>query len=1019
MSLGLGASGESGIGSGEYELFNLLHKIEVNLAELSLIRDVARSYVNSLKSCPLNRIIVPPTIMAHFILDALSYSYQTIQETGNSSRRNAFTPSPPSNPSVAVHRRPCDDSLALELALEVLGMRVFISETDHPMLCESIRRQRGELSMTLLLRNRDCLEKLGVILDKLLDSAVHRMYENHSSNGIFFISNKEILSVRAKNPAYTSEASCKDNDEPCCSSTIRRKSSNSSRKSIKENYAEAETIDTGRDLNSTLIEEEFNSITISGESINRQPTQDSSTSSSVTTVVTEAESHEDDSSPRLSELSASSSGISHGQPIFFNDKSGAAQDSMQMPQKTQQQQLSRHSAAQFRFLSNQATEAQAHYMVEFAKRLLTEAGGNQSNTMFNPLHNNAAAAIGINNNQASVGGPHRHLHICSFLIGLYALGLNNQVSSTWPTRTYSTHVSWIQTQALEIGRSALEIVRKTWQAHLTPTEVASLADKASQSADGTVVEEAALLALSVLQKAYALTVVESTKALDQCKEHSCMLLQEACLSVEKAAEKDGVYPEVLFKVANHWFNLHKEVSCSGISTISAVSVQQPNYNIPPPPIHPQYRPQRMLPPPTMMHQMSNDNNGSNAACTSAQTSSSNQQHRLHISHSAPNLQPGIVSASQQPPFLSPLPQQQKPWMTKGQPVGGSSTAQGFPSSTYTAYPPLPTAAQSFRDWSRYVRLPTTPQPTPNQHRAPPPPFYHQQHYDPNYAPAGPPLAHVASTPMNDPQKVFLINAHRVGMRALDTMGLRNSDEGSWSFNKYSKNPNFCNEIRWLFEDVSIKIGVPYVSSFCEKLSDCIASPFLLLHFMKESLKYFQQQQQFNPFQHHQINAMPTFNSPPITASGPSNNPNTQFMCSSGGASQRGASGHQTSAANNCPYSVNQGTAAVTIQLNVVKSIGCQAKNIMLQHLFPHPIAELMRHCVEMSYVAAYNKLNYTRFGESDIDDICELVLVAREAFGMIPQNAGKVMFDTYLRFVRKQKMYKKEVAQKITNCLQN
>lgn len=102
------------------------------------------------------------------------------------------------------------------------------------------------------------------------------------------------------------------------------------------------------------------------------------------------------------------------------------------------------------FLSSQATEAQAHFMVELAKRVLTEAGGNQSNTIFNSLNN---AFIGGVNNAGNVNAvsPHRHLHICSFLIGLYALGLNNRVSSTWPTRTYSTHVSWIQTQTLEIG----------------------------------------------------------------------------------------------------------------------------------------------------------------------------------------------------------------------------------------------------------------------------------------------------------------------------------------------------------------------------------------------------------------------------------------------------------------------------------------------------------------------------------------------------------------------------------------
>lgn len=68
---------------------------------------------------------------------------------------------------------------------------------------------------------------------------------------------------------------------------------------------------------------------------------------------------------------------------------------------------------------------------------------------------------------------------------------------------------------------------------MTPTEVASLADKASQSLDPLVVEEGALLALSVLPKAYALTAIESKKALNQCKDQSLNFLEQACLAVER------------------------------------------------------------------------------------------------------------------------------------------------------------------------------------------------------------------------------------------------------------------------------------------------------------------------------------------------------------------------------------------------------------------------------------------------------------------------------------------------------
>jgi hypothetical protein len=83
---------------------------------------------------------------------------------------------------------------------------------------------------------------------------------------------------------------------------------------------------------------------------------------------------------------------------------------------------------------------------------------------------------------------------------------------------------------------------------LTPTEVASLADKASQSTDRSIVEESAQLALSVLSEANSLLPAESLKALNQCKERSSRMLEDACLAVEKATQRGGVYPEVnLFK----------------------------------------------------------------------------------------------------------------------------------------------------------------------------------------------------------------------------------------------------------------------------------------------------------------------------------------------------------------------------------------------------------------------------------------------------------------------------------------
>ena len=64
---------------------------------------------------------------------------------------------------------------------------------------------------------------------------------------------------------------------------------------------------------------------------------------------------------------------------------------------------------------------------------------------------------------------------------------------------------------MEIGASAITFLMGTWQGHLTPTEGASMADKASKSRDPPMVRAAAELALSVLPQAAALNQVSNEK----------------------------------------------------------------------------------------------------------------------------------------------------------------------------------------------------------------------------------------------------------------------------------------------------------------------------------------------------------------------------------------------------------------------------------------------------------------------------------------------------------------------------
>jgi hypothetical protein len=161
-------------------------------------------------------------------------------------------------------------------------------------------------------------------------------------------------------------------------------------------------------------------------------------------------------------------------------------------------------------------------------QVLTKAGGSISTSLFTQ----PSAAQNLR-------GPHRALHMCAFQIGLYALGLHNRVSPNWLSRTYSSDVSWITGQVMELGSSALSFLIGTWEGHLTPPEAASMADKASKSRDAAMIRTGAELALSVLPHAHALNPNEIQRAIQQCKEQSNDMLEKACLAVEKAAS--GTY----------------------------------------------------------------------------------------------------------------------------------------------------------------------------------------------------------------------------------------------------------------------------------------------------------------------------------------------------------------------------------------------------------------------------------------------------------------------------------------------
>lgn len=429
----------------------------------------------------------------------------------------------------------------------------------------------------------------------------------------------------------------------------------------------------------------------------------------------------------------------------------------------------------------QATEAEAHFMFELAKTVLNKAGGNNSTSVFTQTTSSDTQT-----------GPHRVLQLCAFEIGLFALGLHNRTSPNWLSRTYSSHVSWISGQAMEIGHQAIALLLERWEGNLTPSEVASIADRASRSNDRAMVRAAAELGLSCLHMATTLNPVEIQRALSQCRDEDSQLLDQACQAVESAARGGGVYPEVLFDVAKHWFYLHETSSSSsrppksetrsrGSLSRSSQSTSSSSHSPPVSPFVPQI-PQFTLPPSfssippplyttpeqyvqQQMHQQVHQMMGHYPAYLSGNTSGYRSGSQSHYSY----------------PFSRTLP---------GTQFSLSGAYAGL------TPPPYQTASVSS---------------SPSQH-----------------------LSRSTTAQQGAQVSYYLNSAYRVGMLALEFLSRRTSDDRPNV--KFSRNPSCSEDIRWLCT-LSAKLGTSHLQRFCVAALNAVVSPFVLHDLALEAARH--------------------------------------------------------------------------------------------------------------------------------------------------------------------------------------
>uniref|UniRef100_A0A668V3Y7 SWIM-type domain-containing protein n=1 Tax=Oreochromis aureus TaxID=47969 RepID=A0A668V3Y7_OREAU len=532
----------------ESEVVALLKKIPLGLVEMSAIRERAEQLRDG-NFCDYRPVL--PLMLASFIFDVLC----TPGSRPPSRNRN--------------NEMPGDEELGFEAAVAALGMKTTVSEAEHPLLCEGTRRVKGDLALALMITYKDDQSKLKKILDKLLD----RESQTHKPQTLSsFYSSKPAAGSQRSPSKHTASS------HSGCPTTLQGRVPLRPGSMVRTPlpHGPSSSSDQQNDIASFKEATVPSRLALGARCGYSQrcwgsPVRQKKKHTGMASIDSSAPETTSDSSPTLSRRPMRSgwAAASWGRGQDSDSISSSSSDSLGSSSSSGSRRAGGGARAKRRrpechapHVPNQPSEAAAHFYFELAKTVLIKAGGNSSTSIFTQP-------------SASGGhqGPHRNLHLCAFEIGLYALGLHNFVSPNWLSRTYSSHVSWITGQAMEIGSAALNILVECWDGHLTPPEVASLADRASRARDPNMVRAAAELALSCLPHAHALNPNEIQRALVQCKEQDNVMLEKACMAVEEAAKGGGVYPEVLFEVAHQWYWLYEQSVVGGVHpgpTIQAI-----------------------------------------------------------------------------------------------------------------------------------------------------------------------------------------------------------------------------------------------------------------------------------------------------------------------------------------------------------------------------------------------------------------------------------------------------------------
>uniref|UniRef100_A0A7M4E973 Zinc finger SWIM-type containing 8 n=1 Tax=Crocodylus porosus TaxID=8502 RepID=A0A7M4E973_CROPO len=867
----------------ESEIVALLKKIPLGTNEMNTIRGRAEELREG-TLCDYRPVL--PLMLASFIFDVLCTP--VVSPTGSR---------PPSRNWN--NEMPGDEELGFEAAVAALGMKTTVSEAEHPLLCEGTRREKGDLALALMITYKDDQSKLKKILDKLLD----RESQTHKPQTLssFYSSSKPTVANQKSPSKHAAQSTTAIQQLPGTSVTQQTGVTAAVQSSPSESFVEKSAQESSQRSpcepagESSVLKQEGKvpsrlALGNRGGYNGRcwgSPVRQKKKHTGMASIDSSAPETTSDSSPTLSRrpLRGGWAATSWGRGQDSDSISSSSSDSLGSSSSSGSRRASggaraktvevgrykgRRPESHAPHVPNQPSEAAAHFYFELAKTVLIKAGGNSSTSIF--THPSSSGGH---------QGPHRNLHLCAFEIGLYALGLHNFVSPNWLSRTYSSHVSWITGQAMEIGSAALNILVECWDGHLTPPEVASLADRASRARDSNMVRAAAELALSCLPHAHALNPNEIQRALVQCKEQDNLMLEKACMAVEEAAKGGGVYPEVLFEVAHQWYWLYEQTvggtpgqregatgcSASGVRAASEAARGLTD--------------NRVTSEPTTVTVA--------AAVTAAATvvpvisvgSTMYQQHTMagpamahaHTQglHPYTTLQTHIPC---NPQYIGhPIQHMPRPAVF---PVPGSAYPQGVHPAFIGAQYPYSVTTPSLA--ATAVSFPGVPVPSMTQIAVHP---YHTEtglslssnvaigsvHAGSTFpAIQGASLTTLSSQPNSlvtggfpaedeqhsqpvSPQGLhYLHSAYRVGMLALEMLGRRAHNDHP---NNFSRSPPYTEDVKWLL-GLAAKLGVNYVHQFCVGAAKGVLSPFVLQEIIMEAL------QRLNPAHVHNHLRTPAF-----------------------------------------------------------------------------------------------------------------------------------------------------------------